>query len=1368
MAGKSALASYWNGSAWVDIVHPGTSNSAIIGLTFSDVMGTPTIAVLRIQNKAATAGGTGAFSTTFTDFMKIRIKDNESQLIYFYGVVYSLTESYDATWGMVLDLQCRDYLTELKDNSTGGYAGFKVDASVALATYVTNFAKSNIDEDTNLYNTAIGGRSAIIKSLIKATTTNLTFDPADARFVESVAPFEQDENYELGRKNKKSVLQHILSLGATDPHNTTANEQLFGYDFYADPNFTLTTAAHEPTAFFNYFKKGTRPSTDPETYGLKVELPDKTFAPTGLAVGRTFPMQDWEFDRPKGEILTDAVVTYKFLDDSSEDGSTAIGSKTTLFEVLQIKTVANLGTSGSQVPRWKGLPIASGYKDFNEDDGVVFPEWLQVEIDSTWTTVARMQYISKLSGITNAAPAYVLISDVDESIAAAYFNENVVWRAKDNTSTTFTIKSRPRNLYGVKRSLNMTVGESVKPNTVRQTIASALLRNSVQVIRGEFGTIKRPEVYFDDSPASLTGTTTQVLNLSGSTNPLNYGFHVGMPVVKLVSGSIPNTGVVYGYASAVTATEVTVTWNTGSGVSTSDTLRYFVPVRAGDIIYVKNTKVNIPGTKFLVTKVVYSEQIGVSNTFYTVVGAETNTEGGYATKNFQAEVGDALAQVPNLPPTKPNTGNIGESQTSCVFTSTTTNQVNWDEGNLIIGTRTYAIDAGTTASTMIASGDGNTSQSGTTLTAATDYYIYYPGTGTALKTVKKSNYKNVVGAEPDPIVIGWCKAGSIEAEFSVWVQEFTIAQKGDAAKKLTKHSVTSGLAIKGIQGWTTNTVFTATGTPGDYNKIKFGSKADILSASAVSFSDDEAVEDVLTSRSVTWGNGNSSSQSGVGVITLVAGTNYFYKTVGANATANQTLQVTATYSDASSDDKILMAIVVVASSDDGSDSPSIFPFGGNEATISAGVISAGAILAGSIQAGVITTKISSDMTGVTMTPTGLIYSGSKAYEDDNTGFILDGGTSNGRFQIGPNNGNNLKWTGSALNMVGSITGASSIVLGEGSGDIGKVLLKDEAAVSTLQLRAFSNYAYINVFNRPLYILNNYSNTTRDNGWIDKWAAIAPGIADNYLGIPAGVLDHGHGWAALVLQRLDAAASLPDNLGTVAITVPTPAEHAVRFASDPAVSGGTTWDSQIKIVMPVGASFDFNTGTSGQSLVTNGSGTLSWASTMGVHDMWIPAEVMSATVTDGCGNIQQAEISALQPIIRFMSFPNTDCHAQFSVAFPKGWNGGTITYRVYWTSIATDTDVVRWGLMATSMSDNVAMGSAFGTAVMVDDAAQSAANELYVSATSSALTINGSPAAGDLCFFDIFREGTHANDTLIEAARFLGIVISYTTDARTDD
>ena len=81
--------------------------------------------------------------------------------------------------------------------------------------------------------------------------------------------------------------------------------------------------------------------------------------------------------------------------------------------------------------------------------------------------------------------------------------------------------------------------------------------------------------------------------------------------------------------------------------------------------------------------------------------------------------------------------------------------------------------------------------------------------------------------------------------------------------------------------------------------------------------------------------------------------------------------------------------------------------------------------------------MTADMTGVTMNTSGHIYSGSKAYGDNNTGFIIDGGTSDGRIQIGPNNGNNLKWTGSALEITGggTFSGALSAATGSFTGSV---------------------------------------------------------------------------------------------------------------------------------------------------------------------------------------------------------------------------------------------------------------------------------------------------------------------------------------------
>ena len=127
----------------------------------------------------------------------------------------------------------------------------------------------------------------------------------------------------------------------------------------------------------------------------------------------------------------------------------------------------------------------------------------------------------------------------------------------------------------------------------------------------------------------------------------------------------------------------------------------------------------------------------------------------------------------------------------------------------------------------------------------------------------------------------------------------------------------------------------------------------------------------------------------------------------------------------------------------------------------------------------------------------------------------------------------------------------------------------------------------------------------------------------------------------------------------------------------------------------------------------------------------------------------------------------DEHAQFSVAFPKQWNLGTVTFQVFWTSTATDTDGVAWALQGVGVADSGTIDVAYGTAVVVTDDAISAAEDLYVTAESGAVTIAGTPADDELTFFRVFRDVSDANDDMTEDARLLGIKIFYTTDARDD-
>ena len=176
-----------------------------------------------------------------------------------------------------------------------------------------------------------------------------------------------------------------------------------------------------------------------------------------------------------------------------------------------------------------------------------------------------------------------------------------------------------------------------------------------------------------------------------------------------------------------------------------------------------------------------------------------------------------------------------------------------------------------------------------------------------------------------------------------------------------------------------------------------------------------------------------------------------------------------------------------------------------------------------------------------------------------------------------------------------------------------------------------------------------------------------------------------------------------------------------------------------------------------------SGTLVNAA-IGKQSMWIPATAMYPTNTGGCAAIALTETTAGRPDMYTLDFDaSSDENAQFSVAMPSFWNEGTITYQVYWTTTATDTDGVAWSLSGVACSDNDTIDVAFGTAVVVTDDALGAAEDLCVTAESGAVTLGGSPAAGDLAYFNIERDVSDANDDMAEDAKLIGIKIFYTVD-----
>ena len=170
---------------------------------------------------------------------------------------------------------------------------------------------------------------------------------------------------------------------------------------------------------------------------------------------------------------------------------------------------------------------------------------------------------------------------------------------------------------------------------------------------------------------------------------------------------------------------------------------------------------------------------------------------------------------------------------------------------------------------------------------------------------------------------------------------------------------------------------------------------------------------------------------------------------------------------------------------------------------------------------------------------------------------------------------------------------------------------------------------------------------------------------------------------------------------------------------------------------------------------------------GKESIWVPAAAMYPSTTNPCADLEQVETTALRPDLKCLDFATgADEFAQFSIAFPKSWNEGTVTFQPFWTVTGTNTGTVAWQLGGIAASSDDSINTAFGTLVATTALAHSGtSNDLMVSVESGAVTIAGSPAAADCCFFQINRDISADNQS--GDARLLGIKLFFTTDAAND-
>lgn len=180
-------------------------------------------------------------------------------------------------------------------------------------------------------------------------------------------------------------------------------------------------------------------------------------------------------------------------------------------------------------------------------------------------------------------------------------------------------------------------------------------------------------------------------------------------------------------------------------------------------------------------------------------------------------------------------------------------------------------------------------------------------------------------------------------------------------------------------------------------------------------------------------------------------------------------------------------------------------------------------------------------------------------------------------------------------------------------------------------------------------------------------------------------------------------------------------------------------------------------------------------TGGRHSVMIPAPAMRALTTNGAQSAQ-VEISAGQPEPETFDFDGgaTEEAVQFFWPMPKSWDGGTISYKVHYMVSAAVSTSVTFALAARAFANDDSLNQAYGTAQAITDVYTGTSNDLAITGEpSTAVTVAGSPAGGQLVYFKLFRDtnasenGATADDTS-QDARVLAVEIYYEVDTRNDD
>ena len=182
---------------------------------------------------------------------------------------------------------------------------------------------------------------------------------------------------------------------------------------------------------------------------------------------------------------------------------------------------------------------------------------------------------------------------------------------------------------------------------------------------------------------------------------------------------------------------------------------------------------------------------------------------------------------------------------------------------------------------------------------------------------------------------------------------------------------------------------------------------------------------------------------------------------------------------------------------------------------------------------------------------------------------------------------------------------------------------------------------------------------------------------------------------------------------------------------------------------------------------DGAGTDTVFLKSGKHSIWVPSSAMTPLTTNGCSLLTQVEMTAGRPELQVLDFAAAaEDFCQFTVAFPKSWNEGTVTFQPFWTVTGTNTGTAVWELTGIGANDNYAINSGYPAVAATGAKAHSgASNDLNVSPESGALTITN-PTVDSVTFFRLNLKVAASSQTGV--VRLIGLKMFYDINAGNDE